>query len=584
MRKTKIVCTLGPATNDKEIIKKVVEEGMDVARMNFSHGDHAEHKQRIDMVKQVEEETGKTIGLMLDTKGPEIRTGEMKDGKIQLEAETELVISKEDVEGTAEKISVSYKDLAEDMEVGNRILIDDGLMELEVTAVDGDDVVTRVVNGGELGSRKGVNLPGVKVSLPALTEKDISDIRFGVEQGIHFIAASFVRKADDVIEIRKVLEDTGNEDIFIIAKIENQEGVENLDSILEVADGIMVARGDLGVEIPAEKVPIVQKIMIKKCNEASKPVITATQMLDSMIRNPRPTRAEASDVANAIYDGTDATMLSGESAAGKYPVESVKTMAQIAQEVENSESYKDKFAGKYEFAADSVTSAISLATCQTSEELGAEAIITSTGSGLTARTVSKYRPQTPIIAVTPNKRVLHQLSMTWGVSPLLAARSSNTDEMMDNAISTAVDHNLIKEGDLVTITAGTPVGISGTTNLIKIDVVGKPVADGQGIGKSIAVGKAKLVKTAEEAMEKIEEGDIMIAPMTDREFVPAMRKAAAVVTFSGGLTSHPAIVGLNIGIPVVVNTGDISDDFKDGEIITVDGVRGLVYRGQAHLK
>jgi pyruvate kinase len=346
----------------------------------------------------------------------------------------------------------------------------------------------------------------------------------------------------------------------------------------------MVARGDLGVEIPAEKVPIVQKMMIKKCNEASKPVITATQMLDSMIRNPRPTRAEASDVANAIYDGTDATMLSGESAAGKYPVESVKTMAQIAQEVENSESYRDKFAGKYEFAADSVTSAISLATCQTSEELGAEAIITSTGSGLTARTVSKYRPQTPIIAVTPNRRVLHQLAMTWGVSPLLAARSSTTDEMMDNAISTAVDHKLIEEGDLVTITAGTPVGISGTTNLIKIDVVGKPVADGQGVGKGIVVGKAKLVKTAEEAMEKIEEGDIMIAPMTDRDYVPAMKKAAAVVTFSGGLTSHPAIVGLNIGIPVVVNTGDISDDFKDGEVITVDGVRGLVYRGQAHLK
>lgn len=584
MRKTKIVCTLGPATNDKETIKKVVESGMNVARMNFSHGDHDEHKHRIDLVKEAEKETGKTVGLMLDTKGPEIRTGEMKGDKIQLEENNELLISKEDVEGTTEKISVSYKELAQDMEVGNRILIDDGLIELEVTEIDGDDVLTRVVNGGELGSRKGVNLPGVKVSLPALTEKDISDIRFGVEQGIHFIAASFVRKAKDVIEIRKILEESGNEDIFIIAKIENQEGVENLDAILEVADGIMVARGDLGVEIPAEKVPIVQKMMIRKCNEASKPVITATQMLDSMIRNPRPTRAEASDVANAIFDGTDATMLSGESAAGKYPIESVETMAQIAREVENSESYKEKFAGKYEFAAESVTAAISLATCQTSEELGAEAIITSTGSGLTARTVSKFRPQTPIIAVTPNKRVMHQLAMSWGISPLLAARSSTTDEMMDNAISTALDHDLIEEGDLVTITAGTPVGISGTTNLIKVDVVGKPVADGQGVGKGIVVGKAKLVKSAEEAMDKIEEGDIMIAPMTDRDYIPAMKKAGAIVTFSGGLTSHPAIVGLNIGVPVVVNTGDISDDFKDGEIITVDGVRGLVYRGQAHLK
>ena len=584
MRKTKIVCTLGPATNDKETIKRVVEAGMNVARMNFSHGDHEEHKHRFDLVKEIEKETGKTVGLMFDTKGPEIRTGEMKGDKIQLEADAEIVITKEDIEGTPEKISVSYKDLAEDIEVGDKILIDDGLIELEVTSIDNGDVICRVVNGGELGSRKGVNLPGVKVSLPPLTEKDISDIRFGVEQGIHFIAASFVRKSNDVIEIRKILEESGNEDIFIIAKIENQEGVENLDSILEVADGIMVARGDLGVEIPAEKVPIVQKMMIKKCNEASKPVITATQMLDSMIRNPRPTRAEASDVANAIFDGTDATMLSGESAAGKYPVESVATMAQIANEVENSDSYKEKFAGKYEFAAESVTAAISLATCQTAEELGAEAIITSTGSGLTARTVSKFRPQTPIIAVTPNKRVLHQLSMTWGVSPLLAARSSTTDEMMDNAISSSLEHGLINEGDLVTITAGAPVGISGTTNLIKVDVVGKPIADGQGIGKRIAIGKAKLVRTADEANEKIEEGDIMIAHMTDRDYVPAMKKASAVVTFSGGLTSHPAIVGLNIGIPVVVNTGDISDDFKDGEILTVDGVRGLVYRGQANLK
>ncbi len=584
MRKTKIVCTLGPATNDKDTIKRVVEAGMNVARMNFSHGNHAEHKQRFDLVKEVEKETGKTIGLMLDTKGPEIRTGEMKGDKIQLEADTEIVISKEDVEGTPEKISVSYKALAEDMEIGKKILIDDGLIELEVIEIDNGDVVCRVVNGGELGSRKGVNLPGVKVSLPALTEKDISDIRFGVEQGIHFIAASFVRKSNDVLEIRKILEESGNEDIFIIAKIENQEGVENLDSILDVADGIMVARGDLGVEIPAERVPIVQKIMIKKCNEASKPVITATQMLDSMIRNPRPTRAEASDVANAIYDGTDATMLSGESAAGKYPVESVETMAQIAAEVENSDSYKEKFAGKYEFSAESVTCAISLATCQTAEELGAEAIITSTGSGLTARTVSKYRPQTPIIGVTPNKRVLHQLSMTWGVTPLLVARSSTTDEMMDNAIKSSLEKDLIKEGDLVTITAGAPVGISGTTNLIKVDVVGKPIADGQGIGKSIAIGKAKLVKTAEEAIEKIKKGDIMIAPMTDRDFVPAMKKAAAVVTFGGGLTSHAAIVGLNVGIPVVVNTGDISGEFEDGEIVTVDGVRGLVYRGQANLK
>ena len=584
MRKTKIVCTLGPATNDKETIKKVVEAGMNVARFNFSHGDHAEHKERFDLVREVEKETGKTVGIMLDTKGPEIRTGEMEGDKITLEEGEQLIISAEDVVGSPAKISVSYKELAQDMKIGDKILIDDGLIELEVVEIDGDDLITEVLNGGEVGSRKGVNLPGVNVNLPSLTEKDISDIRFGVKEGIHFIAASFVRKADDVIEIRKLLEESGNEDIFIIAKIENQEGVENLDDILEVADGIMVARGDLGVEIPAEKVPIVQKMMIRKCNEASKPVITATQMLDSMIRNPRPTRAEASDVANAIFDGTDATMLSGESAAGKYPVQSVKTMAQIATEVEESRSYKDKFVKDYKFKANSVTGAISLATCETSEELGADAIITSTGSGLTARTVSKYRPQTPIIAVTPSKRVLHQLVLSWGIYPLLAARSSNTDEMMENSIDSALEHGLIEEGDLVTITAGTPVGISGTTNLIKIDVVGKPVADGQGIGKGIVVGKARVVSSAEEAMEKVEEGDILITHLTDRDYIPALKKAAAVVTYSGGLTSHPAIVGLNIGIPAVVNTGNIADLFEDGEVITVDGVRGLVYRGQAHLK
>src|SRR6056297_593423 len=584
MRKTKIVCTLGPATDDEEILREVIDSGLDVARFNFSYGNHEEQKKRIDMVKKISKEINKPIGLMLDTKGPEVRTGDLKEGKVQLEKGEETIITTEEIKGDADRFSVQYKNLPSDLEEGSQILIDDGLIELIVKEIKGSEIKCEIKNGGELGSRKGVNLPGVKVQLPPLTEKDISDIKFGLKQDIHFIAASFTRKASDVIEIRKLLEEENAEDVKIIPKIENQEAVDNIDEILEVADELMVARGDLGVEIPAEKVPAAQKMMINKCNRAGKPVITATQMLDSMIRNPRPTRAEASDVANAIYDGTDATMLSGESAAGKYPVESVETMAQIAKEVENSESYKEKFAGKYEFAAESVTGAISLATCQTSEELGAEAIITSTGSGLTARTVSKYRPQTPIIAVTPNKRVLHQLAMTWGVSPLLAARSSTTDEMMENAVSTAVDHKLIEEGDLVTITAGTPVGISGTTNLIKIDVVGKPVAEGQGIGKSIAVGKAKIVKSAEEAIEKIEEGDIMIAPMTDRDFIPAMKKAAAVVTFGGGLTSHPAIVGLNIGIPVVVNTGDISDEFKDGEIITVDGVRGLVYRGKAHLK
>ncbi len=584
MRRTKIVCTLGPATNDQEIIKKLVKEGMSVARMNFSHGDQAEHLQRINFVKEVEAELGVPIGLMLDTKGPEIRTGMMENDKVTLTEGSELIISAEEVLGRPEKISVSYKDLANDMNVGNKILLDDGLIELEVTEISEEDVKVKVINGGELGSRKGVNLPGVKIKLPALTEKDISDIKFGVKEGIHFIAASFVRKAADVMEIRKILDEAGNEDIYIIAKIENQEGVENIDSILHVADGIMVARGDLGVEIPPQKVPVIQKMIIRKCNEVAKPVITATQMLDSMIRNPRPTRAEASDVANAIYDGTDATMLSGESAAGKYPVESVRTMSQIALEVESSESYLNKFLDSKPPKNVTVTEAISLATCETANELGIEAIISSTGSGLTARMVAKFRPMAPIIAVTPNKLVQHQLTLSWGVYPLLAGNSNTTDEMMDNAISTAVEHDLIKEGDLVTITAGAPVGIPGTTNLIKIDVVGKPVAKGQGVGRGIVVGKVRHVATAEEAIEKIEEGDIILAPMTDRNYIPAMKKAAAIITYGGGLTSHPAIVGLNLGIPVIVNTGDIGGQIADEELITVDSSRGLVYRGKAHIK
>ncbi len=583
MRKTKIVCTLGPATDDEEILREVIDSGLDVARFNFSHGNHEEQKKRIDMVKKISKEINKPIGLMLDTKGPEVRTGDLKEGKVQLEKGEETIITTEEIKGDADRFSVQYKNLPSDLEEGSQILIDDGLIELIVKEIKGSEIKCKIQNGGELGSRKGVNLPGVKVQLPPLTEKDISDIKFGLKQDIHFIAASFTRKASDVIEIRKLLEEENAEDVKIIPKIENQEAVDNIDEIIEVSDGLMVARGDLGVEIAAEKIPVIQKNLIKKCNENAKPVITATQMLDSMIRNPRPTRAEASDVANAIFDGTDATMLSGETAAGEYPVESVQMMAKIAEQAELSlESIHNS--NSPEQKPDTVTGAISLASCEASEDLGAEAIITATGSGLTARMVSKYRPMNRIVAVTPDERVQHFLTLSWGVYPLLVPQSNNTDDMIDNAVSKALDHELVKNGDLVTITAGAPVGIPGTTNLIKVDVVGKPVIEGQGVGKTTVTGKVKIAKTADEANEKVKEGDILVTTMTDKNFIPAMKKANAVITSEGGLTSHPAIVGLNLGMPVVVNAGDIFELLNEGEIVTVDGVRGLVYRGKAHIK
>ncbi len=583
MRKTKIVCTLGPASNDKDILKLMAEKGMDVARFNFSHGEHEEHKHRIDLIKEIEKELGRPIGLMLDTQGPEIRTGDLEQEEIELEEGEEVVITTEEIIGNQDKISVGYDNLPEDVHPGSKILIDDGLIELEVLSVAGSEVNCKIMNGGKIGTYKGVNLPGVKVKLPALTEKDRRDIKFGCDQNVHFVAASFVRKADDVIEIRKLLEEQEMEDINIIPKIENQEGVENIDNIIEVSDGIMVARGDLGVELPAEKVPIIQKQIINKCNEAAIPVITATQMLDSMIRNPRPTRAEASDVANAIFDGTDAIMLSGESAAGKYPVESVETMANIARETESSLSYNEKMSSKGP-STNTATEAISFASCQTAINLEADAIITATDSGLTARMVAKYRPFIKIIAVTPNERVQHFLTLSWGVSTLLSGEADTTDKMIQQSIDAALDEGLIESGDMVTVTAGAPVGMPGTTNLIKVDVVGRPLVEGNGVGKSIITGKAVLARDEEEAERKIEEGDILVTDMTDRNFMPAIQKAGGIITRDGGLTSHPAIVGLNLEKPVVVGVGEQIDKIEDGIEITLDGVRGLVYKGKAHLR
>ena len=468
MRKTKIVCTIGPSSESLENTKKLIMAGMNVARLNFSHGDFEEHGNRIKAIRQACEELNKTVAILLDTKGPEIRTGKLEVEPIELVQDEFVTLTTEEILGDKNRISVTYKELPSDVQAGSTILIDDGLIGLTVVEVQGTEIKCRVVNGGTIKSKKGVNVPGVAISLPGITEKDANDIVFGIEQGIDFIAASFVRKASDVLEIRELLKKHNAEHIQIISKIENQQGVDNLDEILEVSDGLMVARGDLGVEIPAEEVPLVQKRMIEKCNIAGKPVITATQMLDSMQRNPRPTRAEASDVANAIFDGTDAIMLSGETAAGKYPVESVLTMSRIAEKAESALNYRDLFLKQRIAQETSVTEAISQSVTISALDLNAKAIISSTESGHTARMVSKYRPKAPIIAVTTQDRTLRRLALTWGVTPVKGEQATSTDEMFEYALQGGQKSGIVKEGDLVVITAGVPLGKSGSTNLVKV--------------------------------------------------------------------------------------------------------------------
>ena len=581
MRKTKIVCTIGPSSESLENTKKLIMAGMNVARLNFSHGDFEEHGNRIKNIRQASKELGKTVAILLDTKGPEIRLGKLAEEPIELVQDDYIVLTTEEILGNRNRIPVTYANLPQDVKVGSTILIDDGLIGLTVVDVQGTEIKCRIVNSGPIKSKKGVNVPGVHISLPGITEKDANDIVFGIEQGIDFIAASFVRKASDVLEIRELLERHNASHIQIISKIENQQGVDNLDEILELSDGLMVARGDLGVEIPAEEVPLVQKTMIEKCNRAGKPVITATQMLDSMQRNPRPTRAEASDVANAIFDGTDAIMLSGETAAGKYPVESVLTMSRIAERAESALHYREIFTKQANAQQTSVTEAISQAVANSALDLNASAIITATESGYTARMISKYRPKSPIIAVTPVEQVMRKLQLVWGVIPAHGTSASTTDEMFDIAVNGAIGTGLVRLGDTVVITAGVPVGLSGTTNLIKIHTVGDLVAKGQGIGSQAATGKVVVARTPEEAIAKTTKGAILVTVSTDREYMPAIEKAAAVITEQGGITSHAAVVGLNVGIPVILGVGNATKLLKDGMEVTLYAEHGFIYTGQA---
>ncbi|MFR3141319.1 MAG: pyruvate kinase [Lacrimispora saccharolytica] len=457
MRKTKIVCTMGPNTNSKEMMKKLVENGMDVARFNFSHGDHEEQKMRMDLLKEVRKELKVPVAILLDTKGPEIRTGELKDHKkVTLKENQTFVLTTSEVEGDNERVSITYKGLPQDVTAGGQILIDDGLICLEVQETTGTEIVCRVINGGELGEKKGINVPNVSIKLPNLTEKDKSDLLFGIEQGIDFVAASFIRNAEAIYEIKDLLRENGGEGIDVIAKIENAEGVENIDSIIDAADGVMVARGDLGVEIPASDVPHVQKIIIEKCNHKYKPVITATQMLDSMIRNPRPTRAEVSDVANAIYDGTDAVMLSGETAQGKYPVEAVQMMAKIAESSEQFlkfDMYRDT---KALLGKQNVSSAVGFAAVTMVERLNASCIVTPTMSGQTARVISNLRPSVPIYGVTPNERTRRKMQLYWGVKPITGYEEDSTENIISHAMYMVVREGLVHKGEMVIFTAGDP--------------------------------------------------------------------------------------------------------------------------------
>ncbi|KMT21057.1 pyruvate kinase [Clostridium cylindrosporum] len=583
MRKTKIICTIGPTSEDQGMLASLISNGMNTARLNFSHGSHENHQKKIDTIKKVRGELGKQVAILLDTKGPEIRTGKFKEDKVQITKGDKFTLTTRDVEGTNKICSVSYKDLHKDISVGDTVLIDDGLVGLTVEAINDQDIECKINNSGTLSNNKGVSIPDVKINLPALTERDEEDIKFGIENDVDFIAASFIRKASDILEIRKVLERNSGTNISLISKIENREAVKNIDEIIKLSDGIMIARGDLGVGIPPEEVPLVQKMIIEKCNFEGKFVITATQMLDSMIRNPRPTRAEASDIANAIFDGTDAIMLSGETANGKYPLESFITMRTIAEKAETALKYDEVHQVRKKKAVANTTNAISFGCATASGELGAAAIIAATQSGHTAKMISKYRPKCPIIATTPYDKVARQLSLVSGVIPIIVPESDSVDELLDSSIEESLNRELLKKGDLIVFAAGVPVGYTGTTNMMRIHVVGDILANGSGMGSS-TYGYACVVKNEGEIENNLNTGDILVAKTLSKKAMHfVLDRAGGVILENGGLTSHIAIECISMNIPIIVGAKGSTDIIKTGSLITIDTINGLVYSGKANV-
>lgn len=575
IRKTKIVCTMGPNLFEKHLIAPLMKAGMNVARFNFSHGTYETHQHYYDEVCRIRDELGLPIATMLDTKGPEIRVRSFKNGRVTLQNGQLFTLTTDEVEGDEERVSITYKELPQDIAVGSSILIDDGLIGMQVERIDGADIVCRVLNGGVVSNNKGVNIPNAHLSMPFISEKDHQDILFAIKNGYDFIAASFTRCADDIMQIRHILQENNCHTINIIAKIENMEGVENIDEILRVVDGVMVARGDLGVEVPLEDVPSLQKKLIQRGIAAGKPVITATQMLDSMIKNPRPTRAEATDVANAIYDGTSAIMLSGESAVGAYPVEAVETMVRIALRAEADMDYIRRFSRDTSASTD-VTNAISHATVTSAHDLSASAIITVTKSGSTARILSRYRPACVIVGCTTEKHVWRQLALSWGTVPLMIAEESNTDDLFEHAVDAAVQNGLVHDGELVVLTAGVPLGISGTTNLMKVHVVGHLLSRGQGLHGGKVVAPLCVIRNLEKDAKDFNTGDVIVCHQTTREMFSMLRKSSAIVLEDDNPEGHGAIAGMSLDIPVIIGAKNATNILKSGAVVTVDGEKGTV--------
>ena len=576
MRKTKIICTLGPATDSEEVLRGLIDNGMNIARLNFSHGSQKEHLVRLNMLRKMLNSNDTPVGMLMDTRGPEIRLKTFKNGEAFLECGELFTLTSNDVEGTDKICSVNYKNLPQDVVEGTIILLSDGLIELVVEQVDKDNIICRVLNSGKISDRKGVNVPGIKLSMPYISQKDRDDIIFAIDNGFDFIAASFVCTAQNVLEVKSILEEKKCNHIKIIAKIENSEGINNIDEIIKVSDGIMVARGDMGVEVNYAEIPIIQKKIICLCYNMGKPAITATQMLESMTENPRPTRAEITDVANAIYDGTSAIMLSGETAAGKHPVEAVKTMAEIALHTELDINYNKRLQQREVDRHLGVADAISHAACSTAMDINAQAIITVTRSGETARLLSKYRPSQPIIACVSEEFIARQLALSWGIIPIIMPLVSTTDDLIETSVSTTKKAGLVADGDMVVITAGIPVGIFGTTNMIKAQLVGNALISGVGIGNTTVRGNICICQSDDEIINKLKEGDVLIAPTTTNRVLDQMRFASAIITEEPGLNSHAAIVGLTLNKPVIVGANGATKLLKDGMLVSIDPEHGIV--------
>lgn len=584
----KIVCTIGPASDNYETLKAMAEAGMNVARLNFSHGDYDGHEKKLKLIRRVERAVKRPIAALLDTKGPEIRTGNMQNGEIQLAQGAKVIISSCDdsFEGTPEKFWVNYKLLAQEVKSGQNIYIDDGALNLEVVSVEGDEVTCKVIVGGPLRNTKGINLPGADITLPALSEKDKQDIAWGIQHGMEYLAVSFVKTRSDIVEVRRLIQEYGS-GMKILAKIETRQAVDNFAEIVDVVDGVMVARGDLGVEIATEDVPLVQKRIIEMCRVRGKVVIVATQMLDSMIRNPRPTRAEASDVSNAVLDGTDAVMLSGETASGNYPVQAVATMRKIVDRAEKElqiwGNHKNNEQNPLELEGIPVPDAVSGAAVLIAKQINAPAIISLSRSGLTAKMISKHRPECPILGLTPSQQTWRELSLVWGVHPVRLSEMSDINVAAREAVTTCVREKLLSEGELVVITAGIPVGRPGSTNVVEVLTTGTILLSGTPLSHKNASGKVCIARTPQEAIDKATPGCILVVRQLSEEYRPVLPKVGAVLFESGLLFSEGNSLAMDYNLPCIVGVADAFSTLMDDDIVSIDGTRGLVYRGVVRL-